>query len=798
MAKRQNNGPSSKNILVVILLLGLLVRLVGIPFGLPNLYHVDEARFAKISLNYFTGDLNPHFFHVPTLHTYSVAGIWAVYYHIGKISGKFTNVTDFMDSFQEDSTVFMILARILTVILSVGTIALVYLIGTKMYNKRVGIFAALFLIFSHVHNKISHYQVPDAPMVFFFMLSFLFIWYIYKRGRPKDYILAGLFAGLAMATKYGGQMLFLPLLLAHLFRKVEEKQSFQNIIFSLPLVLSGVFFGLGFLVGCPYFVLDFASFWKGFRWQSQHLYVSGHFGSSTAQPAWLFYIKQGLRENVGLLSQVLVLGGVLYGLARSKKREIILFSLPLVLFVIIGGWKAKAVRYMLPLTPFLVLIAGYFLDIVLQKIEAYRTKSAQENRKESQRNLLLPVLAISLILLPSAYKVLRFDLSLTQKDTRTLASEWIEQNIPAGSQIACEQYSPPISETRYDRHYRHTLGQVTLEYLIHRGTQYVVISDIMYARFIKAPEEFPRQASFYNSLDKHAVLIKTFEPAWNEKLIDLHNPTIKVYMLSRYPNFRYPGNFHQFSQKIILTRTSKNKWKIQSDLVTRGHIAGNEIIKNPYVKLIDPQHKEIVKLNVHDGSISSQEETTLSKSMKFSSPLTEWELRLGYEYDLESISAAFDTKGPFSKEYSFPEKISKKGKTAFHKQEFVFLYTSFPNRGESKYFQIVTINQQGQAVQLFSHVFGSRLRWGKDYVEDPFVQITDLEGQELAMLVIHKGKLGEQFEKRGQAKKSMPIPSLPKRYKIYAGFEFYNDGENPHLSGGPSRVDIITPTESED
>ncbi|MFC2165157.1 ArnT family glycosyltransferase, partial [Acidobacteriota bacterium] len=565
MAKRQNNGPSLKNILVVILLLGLLVRLGGIPFGLPYLYHVDEARFAKISLNYFTGDLNPHFFHVPTLHTYMVAGIWASYYHIGKIVGKFTNVADFMDSFQENPSVFMILARLLTVILSVGTIALVYLIGTKMYNRRVGTFAALFLIFSHVHNKISHYQVPDAPMVFFFMLSFLFIWYIYKRGRPKDYILAGLFAGLAMATKYGGQMLFLPLILAHLFRTVEEKQPLQNIIFSLPLVLSGVFFGLGFLVGCPYFVLDFPSFWKGFRWQSQHLYVSGHFGSSTAQPAWLLYIKHGFRENVGLFSQILVLGGVLYGLARRRKREIILFSLPLVLFVIIGGWKTNAVRYMLPLTPFLVLIAGYFLDIILQKIEAFRSKLSPDSQKERRSKILLPVLLMSLILLPSAYKTLRFDLSLTQKDTRTLSKEWIENNIPEGSQIACESYCPPISETRYDRHYRHTLGQVTLEYLTHRGTQYVVISDIMYARFLMAPEEFPRQARFYNSLDRQAILIKTFEPAWNEKLIDLHNPTIKIYMLSRYPNFRYPGNFHQFSQKIILTRTSKNRWKIRSD-----------------------------------------------------------------------------------------------------------------------------------------------------------------------------------------------------------------------------------------
>jgi 4-amino-4-deoxy-L-arabinose transferase-like glycosyltransferase len=797
MAKRQNKGISLDKALIVILLVGFIVRLVGIPFGLPYLYHVDEARFAKISLNYFTGDLNPHFFHVPTLHTYAVAGIWAIYYHLGKISGKFANVTDFMDSFQDDPTVFILLGRLLTVLLSVGTIALVYIIGTKMYNRRAGIFAALFLTFSHVHNKISHYQVPDAPMVFFFMLSFLFIWHIYKRGKPKDYILAGLFAGLAMATKYGGQMLFLPLLLAHLFRKIEEKQVIQNIVFSLPLVLSGFFFGLGFLIGCPYFMLDFASFWRGFQWQSKHLYVEGHFGSSTAQPAWLFYIKQGFRENVGLLSQFLVLGGMLYGFVKHKKREILLFSLPAVLFVIIGGWKAKAVRYMLPLTPFLALIAGYFLDFVLHKIETFKARSSLAARQGGKNSILLPVLLLSLILFPSAYKVFRFDLSLTQKDTRTLSKEWINNTIPEGSHIACESYCPPISENMYDRHYRHTLGQVTLEYLTQRGTQYVVISDIMYSRFLNAPDEFPRQARFYKSLNEQAMLIKTFEPAWNEKLIDLHNPTIKIYKLSRYPNFQFPGNFHQYAQKIILTRISKNRWKIRSDIVSRGQLAGNEVVKNPYVKLLDPQQKELIKLTVHDGAIPIQEEITFTKSKKFSSPVDEWEIRLGYEYELENSFKEFDIKSPLTKEYTLPQKTSAKGERPFHKQEYLFLYSSSPNQGDSKYFQVVILSKKGQTAQLFSHIFGSKLRWGEGYVENPYVQIMDLKGRELARLVVYEGKLGERFERRGQAKKSMTLPSIPETYKVYVGFESYNDGGSPPLLSEKSSGDIIMPSESE-
>ncbi|MGB6865020.1 MAG: phospholipid carrier-dependent glycosyltransferase, partial [Candidatus Aminicenantaceae bacterium] len=182
MSTRPNVSSQTKVFLAFIIVLAIVTRLAGISFGLPHLYHVDEARFAKISITYFTGDLNPHFFHVPSLHTYAVAGLWGVYYIGGKISGKFTSTAHFMEAFEEDATTHVILARLLSVLLSVGTILLVFYLGQRMYNPRVGILASVFLVFSPVHTKISHYMVPDAPMVFFLMLSFLCIWFIYIKG----------------------------------------------------------------------------------------------------------------------------------------------------------------------------------------------------------------------------------------------------------------------------------------------------------------------------------------------------------------------------------------------------------------------------------------------------------------------------------------------------------------------------------------------------------------------------------------------------------------------------------------
>lgn len=790
------NLPEQK-ILILILLLALATRLLGISFGLPYIYHVDEARFAKISLEYFTGDLNPHFFHVPTLHTYTVSGIWAIYYHTGKISGTFQSATEFINSFYADPTLFVILGRLLTVLLSVGTIFLVYRVGTKMYNRRVGTIASLFLIFSYVHNKISHYQVPDAPMIFFFMLSFLLIWNIYEKGDTKYYVLAGLCAGLAMATKYGGQLLFLPLLLAHVFRISDNKQPVKDIFLSVPLYLSGIFFVSGFFLGCPYCFLDFPTFWKGFSWQSQHLYVAGHFGSSTATPAWLFYLKHGFRENIGLFSQFLVLGGVIYCLIKHRKKEILLLSIPLVLFFIIGGWKAMAVRYLLPLTPFFILIASVFLDAILSKIESGLARSQTPLLSRFGQKGLLTVFVLLLFILPSAYKVIRFDLSLTHTDTRTVARDWIEENIPAGSYMAKEMYGPPISKEKYNVHYRHTLGQVAIEYLANRNVEFVAISDIMYSRFLNAPEEFPRQSKFYHSLDEHAVLIKTFEPAWNESLIDLHNPTIKIYRISSNPNLFFPGNFKQYSQKIVLTRASRNGWRLQSSIVPKAPVGGLEKVGNPYIRVIDAEGNEVVKLVVHEGDITPGDGTAYENSTRFTHPPADLSLCVGYEYTIDPKPSAYEIDGPLKKEFILPEKI-KASDFKLNKLKYLFLYTDSPNSGQNKYFQTITLSNRGESWRLDSHVYGNILRWGESYVENPSVLITDTEGEEIAALHVHEGRVGRQTDKRGQARRSLSLPPLPEIFRVYAAYTDFLDGQHPEISGGPTKVEIEIPSLSRD
>jgi 4-amino-4-deoxy-L-arabinose transferase-like glycosyltransferase len=785
------DSSAEKYILVFLIVLTLATRICGITFGLPYLYHVDEARFADISLKYLKGDLNPHFFHVPSLFTYLVAGIWKIYYLVGKIFGQFRTTDHFIDSFNRDPAVFMILGRMLSVLLSLGTVLLVYLIGKKMYSPRVGLIAALFLIFSPEHNKISHYLNPDGPMVFFLVLSFFFIWKIYRTGKAKFYVLAGFSAGLAFATKYGGHVLFIPLFLAHLFRHLEDRKSLKHILFSLPLLSSLFFFVLAFFIGCPFALLDFQTFWKDFSWQSAHLYTLGHYGSSTEQPAWLVYLLYGFKENIGKFSQFLVLGGIVYGLFKHKKRELLLFSFPLILFVTVGMWKTYAMRYLLPMTPFFILAAAYFSDFLLSRLESSLSRLKPKFAFLAQKQGILKGIVVILFILSPAISIIKFDYLLTQPDTRTLARDWIEGHIPEGTKIAIEQYCPPLSPKKYKVVFKPpSLSQVDLEWLSRRKIKYVIVSDIIYSRFTRYPKEFPNQANFYRALDEKAVLVKIFEPKWNEYLVDLHNPTIKIYRLSSYPNYLFPGNFTQYSQKVRLAQSHGSEWIIQSTISGEGFIKKDERVKNPYVKVMDLRGNEALKFYIHEGEVETSGSFTYSSSRRFSIPPGEFRIVLGYEYYFQPNPLNLPLKGTLKKESVLVERLST-SLLQKKKLNYLFFYTSFPKTRGDDYFQTVTLLNTGKGSRLSSAIFGGELSWGDDYVLNPFVQITDSEGKEIKKMVLFEGNVGSwESTKTAPVRKSINLPSLPDEFKIFIGYDFYFDNQYPDRAGGPESIEI--------
>jgi hypothetical protein len=722
---------------------------------------------------------------------YMLAGLWRAYYWVGSSRGIFSSAEDFKAKYIRDPTVFYLIGRTLSALLSIGTVLLLYLLGTRMYGRRAGVLAALLLVFALDHTRISHDMLPDVPMVFFLVLALWFIWKIYTAGRTRDYLLAGLTAGVAMSMKYGGYMMFLPLFLAHLFHVLEHRRPRWEIIAGPKLIGAGLVFVATFIAGSPYIILNFSKFWSAFRWQTRHLLTEGHFGSSFEEPAWLFYFKHGFRENVGLAAQFLVFGGVVLGLVRRAKRDLIFLSYPVVLFLLIAPWKARATRYLMPLAPFFILAAAVFLDAALRWLA--RVLKAERGLGSRIAFGAGAVVLVAAILFPSAREVARLDEALAGPDSRTVAKDWIHRNILPGTKIALESYDPPISRERYSTVYQHAMSDVDLEWLSLKKVEYVVISDTMSERFTRFPRDFPEQAAFYRALEHEAVLIKTFRPRYREPLLDLHFPTLRLYRLSRAPYIGFPGNFGRYAQEVQVERAAGG-WKVRSAVAASSWLEARERVRNPYVRVTDAQGRELGRFTLYEGEVSARDAFSCEAGGTLRELPEGARFHIGYEYALSPNPLSVVAEEPFRKEYTLPERFDRSS-IASGQWSCAYGFVRFPDKRGDDYFQVVTLARRKATASLRSQVFGGGLRYREDCVLNPFVLLRDGRGADLKKIVIFAGKLGSfEADRFAPVETRAFIPAVPADARIFVGYDYYFNKAKADAAGGPELLELVLPT----
>jgi len=772
-----------------LIVLGLITRLPGLKWGMPYFYHVDERGFGKFTIFYFTGDLNPHFFEVPSAYTYMTAAVWYGYYLGGKITGRFHTPMDVFKAYYQDPTVFVVLGRLLSALLAVATVVLAFVIGRKMYGLRAGALAALLLVFSLEHVKQSHCFIPDVTMVFFLALSFLFIWSIYTTGKTSAYILAGLFAGLAYATKYGGHYMALPLLLAHLFRASENKEPFLRSLFSPKLWGALVSFFGGFLIGCPFAVLDSPKFLQDFRRQTEHLFTQGHLGSSTTEPAWLFYFRYGFRDNVGRLAQFLVPAGIVAALVRHRRKDWLLLSVPLTMFPLTGIMKAYATRYLMPLVVFLVLLAALFLDEILTWTASGLRKIRKPALPAWAVTAVLAVIVLAFIL-PSAVSVARYDDSVTRTETRSKAKTWVEANIPKGERVAIESYAPALNPKDYRYIYKNALGEEELDWYAVRLVKYAIISDIMYLRFTQSPRDFPKEAAFYRSLDEKAFLLKTYAPRWDEDLTDLHNPTVKIYGLSPLPNYEFPGVYRRFIQSVRLAAEPSGRWTVRTELAGADPWRSEERPGRAYIRFVAADGRELWKANVSAESLPADRDLKLEADLTCPPPQEPFHILIGYESILKPAFLSEVMTASLNKETRLAESVDP-AEVKANGFEGRYFYGEFPNTRGDLFFQSARLRREGQGWNLAGTAFGNRLRWGPCYAVEPYIKIAAPDGRELARLTISPGKVGGLDDAvRGPLTARMKVPGLPERFRVFIGYKSFFSQNQSQDAGGPVEIEI--------
>lgn len=414
--------------LVSLLVAAFALRLQSIHFGLPALNDPDELTFELGALRMLRGaTLNPGWFGHPATTTMYVLAVTTVgVLGCGLLAGRFASVQDFADAIYADPSWVMLPGRVAMAVFAVATVYLTWRLARELFDRRTAFAAAALLAVNPVHITWSQIIRSDMMACFFMLLCLLAALRIGRRDRWRDYVLASLWLGAAMATKWPYALSALAVFGAVALRVAAHPS--ERVRTLVRLMLFGAM-ALGFLFAIsPYLLLDHVTALRHMRGEAQVRHL-GATGSGPLENAW-WYLSGPVWIGLGPVG----LGLAAWGLALiAKRREALAVILPPLLgfFVLLFMQHLVWERWALALMPLLAICGGVGL-IAFVDLISNRPRSA------------LPAAAVALVLagalLPPALRG-QADARARLNDTRQLASRWAETHVPPGRSILVEHFA---------------------------------------------------------------------------------------------------------------------------------------------------------------------------------------------------------------------------------------------------------------------------------------------------------------------------------------------------------------------
>jgi len=378
------------------------------------------------------------------------------------------------------------------VLASIGLVLVTYLCGRLIWpGWEVGVLAAAFAAIDITCIRYGQLVSPDIYAAFLAVVVLYFALRVYLFGATTDYLLAGLTVGLAAAAKYNALLVGVALLAAHILRSGRR-------FLSRPAIYSAALMAVvGFLMFNPFFMFKFQESWAAVKMEGQH-YSSGHAGMEGNTLRWY---TTYLWNNLGLLP-LLAAAGIIVGIIKHQGKIIVLASFPVVYFIFISSMAVRNDRTLLPLLPFLFLLAAFALVTIVSAL----------GRLVRQRSLAhLGLVLITLLTFSQPALVLAKHLLANQKqDARQVAGQWLSEHISQGSKVAIESYSPWIEPSRYQVTSVDRLASHPPEWYRQNGIVYLVASSAMYQRFYDDSSRYADIVRGYDEVFSSFPQIATF------------------------------------------------------------------------------------------------------------------------------------------------------------------------------------------------------------------------------------------------------------------------------------------------
>jgi len=493
-----------------ILLVGLILNLTGITWGLEHGTWLPDGEIEFALKIGQTKDLNPHFFVNPHVYTYILFALYIILYIFLRLRGINLGAYASVDAVPASAKIWLYLVpRLFSVVCTLASAMLVYYLIKKIGKPVAAWFTAMFFTITMTFVTYAHFEGRYPLTVFLLFLPvYLLIRYLESRKRLW-LILASLAIGLSISTKYLNAFLVFPLLITMIF--VYGK---KWVLYIKRGALSAGLIVAGFLAGTPYALLDYPTFLKDLNFIFLVKDVSGYNGQISPYPVWRFFpsiLANGF--GIVLLTAIVLLSAYgIYKIAGHKTRlAMMLMSLSFIVpyIMMLGSGYFFTSRYLIPVQAFLILLAGVGISVVF----------------EWQKTRLATTVLLVVVLIGGLY-AFSADLMMVS-DSRYEARKWVFSNIPEGSTIdhfyRSAKYVPYLNDSYNFRLFtiageRGTDKNEKLfeEFLTNYSKDpgdYIVLSSFEYGAYI--PEEdtylsrsmnlgylpaYPKRTKFYDDL----------------------------------------------------------------------------------------------------------------------------------------------------------------------------------------------------------------------------------------------------------------------------------------------------------
>ena len=417
-----------------IVAVGAFLRFYSLSFGLPGLYQIDEEFFVAPALRVAQGHLNPGWFGAPgqTL-IYGVGIIFKLINIIGRAFSS-TNLT-LLEDYRQHTTLFQTFGRALPALAGVAMIPVVYLIG-RLWNQRVGLIAAGLTATSFYLVDHSHVIRPDIIQTLFLLLVCYGLLQISRQpDATKWYVWSGIAFGLAVTSKYPS--LFIIPAVGVWFIILQCRHNIRLFRWLAAAVISLV---TSFITG-PFLYLDPVRVIHDVIIEGRNTH-GGH-----DRLGWLgnvgWYLTHALDWEIGTglyILSLLVIGWIIIKLIRRRHdhvRDIYAIFIIAIAASYLGCLSILSLhweRWVIPLIPLLFIITAYGLD---EMIRVWRWRP-------------IVLLIVIIVLAPGpTVRLIRTLTGYSHPYTVASAQEWATANIPIGSTVAVEPYSPTLPADKY-------------------------------------------------------------------------------------------------------------------------------------------------------------------------------------------------------------------------------------------------------------------------------------------------------------------------------------------------------------